>query len=290
MGSLGYLMGGALAGLGKGMETVGAQAEKEQLVQKESDLATARDETHERLRNKLENERIANEQQFRHTETETAATRAATAAGVRQTFEAGEHEKHEAAATGRTKITAGGHVRSAEINAAGHRKPIPEFTSRTLNEQGSIGKDEHGNAIILPGRSYDLMKHRSGQGFVAVGDMYLPYDASQTQFPETKSIGRAPAPAIQALRARPEKMMDFFQKYHYIPRDAVSALQQQKDQQRDASLPSFIPKGTTAGPETGLGGAQESPGDDAAEANADDGGYANYGDAGHQASDDTPAQ
>lgn len=287
MGSIGYLMGGAMAGLGQGLEKVGAESEKEQQIQKEQDWRAAMDATHIRLQAAEEAKRQQSQQQFQHTETETAAGRNVAAAGAQRQFLTEQEAAKEAAAQKRVETT-GKYRVQARLVGAPPRKPIPEFTHKTLTEQGSMGKDPTtGKPVILPGRSYDLLNHRSGQGFVAVGDMYLPYDASQTQFPASGSIGRAPAAAAQNVIAHPETMMDFFRAYHYIPRDAVTALQQQKDQQSDAGLPKFVPKGTTAGPETGLGGNASGNQQDA-EDEAED--YANTGDEGPQESDNAPAQ
>lgn len=297
MGSLAYAVGGGLAGLGEGLAKVGEQGFKEQNIKTENENAMARDTAHERLRDQFQKEDIANQQAFQTKSAETAATRAATAAGVTREFESGEKTKereskegiaarHETGATAREQDASNKKLQAAEARAAGARKPVAEFTHKTLTKAGGMTQGPDGKYVQTNGASYDLLNHRSGQGFVAVGDMYLPYSASDAQFPDPGKVGRAPADKLALLAQHPEKMMDFFQKYGYIPRTAVSALQQQKDQQQDKSLPTWA-KGSTAGPETPLGAQAEAPDSDYQEEPND---YANTGDAGPQASDNTPAQ
>lgn len=86
MGSLSYAVGGGLAGLGQGMAKVGEENMKSQ-------LDTARDATIERLRAQNATDLQSNQQDFTREQTDTAATRAATAAGATRTFEEGENAK-----------------------------------------------------------------------------------------------------------------------------------------------------------------------------------------------------
>lgn len=283
MGTLAYAVGGGMTGLGHGLEEAGKQAHDEQMLEKQSSLAQDREEAIARLKDKFEKENIQGQQAFQR----SGAQAAREFETGKQKTEIESKEKiagaHETAATGREHEASQAKISVAGIRAAGSRKTIPEFTHKSLTEQGSIGPPgPDGKPTILPGRSYDLLNHKSGQSFVSVGDMYLPYNAADTQFPDPKSVARAPADKLQLLAQNPDKMMDFFQKYHYIPRNAISAMQQQKDQSQTQGLPGFIPRGTTAGPETGIGGSQESVDD-----NED---YANTGDNGPQPTDNTPAQ
>lgn len=269
MGSLALAAAGAVGGLGAGITEVGQQEQKKQMMQKESDLATARQETIARLQDKFQKENIQNEQQF--------SMKGAAAGRVFQeqqqtqklTSEETRAKQHETEATGRANILANARRDVAGTNAAARTasaKQVPEFTHKTLNTQGSIDPVSH---LPVPGRSYDVLNHKSGQGFVAVGDMYLPYEANATQFPDPKSIARAPADKLSLLADHPEKTMDFFQKYGYIPRNAIVAMQQQ-NKPNDPSLPKFLPPGTTAGAETPIGGPAEDQEDENAAEGASD--------------------
>jgi hypothetical protein len=303
MGSLAYAVGGGLAGAGKGLADVGEQGFKEQLLQKQNDLATAREEAMVRLRDKFEKENIENQQQFQ--------TRAATAVAAKQeaiekakiTSSEKEHTEHETHADTRADILAKSRVTAAGMHAAASRKPVPEFTYRTLTEQGSVDPK---TGQLIPGRSYVQMAHKSGLQLVQVGGgvdpktgvpnggILLEHGANDTEFPNAAKVARAPAAAVTRLMTHPEEGMEFFGAYHYLPTEWMPKYQaQQQQQQQGPGLPKFAAPGTTAGASQSLGG-ETTAGEDAEDNNAAEAGYdtsyANTGDRGPQASDNEPAR
>lgn len=299
MGSLAYAAGGGLAGLGQGMAQVGREAHEEQMLQKQNDLATAREETMTRLRDSLEKENIQNQQAFQSKAAGATHQFELGKEQQRQEFETGKAKTHEEAATGRAEILAGARKYAADRSvdrAAAGKKPAAEWTRSNLSEQGSIGTGPDGKAAILPGRSYSLLRHNpTGQGFVEVGDKLLPYDASATQFPDSKSVRNAPAADIADLMQHPERGMAFFRAYKYLPRDWMSKNAEMK-QQGEGNLPKFVGKGATVTASNNFGGGGEpEPTDheDAADEQTAEGPQDPYGQDGaptSQPSDNQPAQ
>ena len=310
MGSLAMAAYGAIGGAGQGLQTVGKAEMSTQLEQKRNDMEQQRQEALERLRaaNQATEQQtgIAAQQaaqerseKFTKEQTEAGYVHAGGAAAATRAFETQQEASKEAAAQKRTE-TAGQYRVAARQAGNAPKKETPEFTQRTLTEQGGEDPTTH---QLVPGRSYTQLVHKSGLSLVQVngsvdpktgqpsGGLLLPHGANDTSFPDPKSVARPPVKATQNLMQHPESWQDYYQAYHQLPADWLPAYQAHQSQAApQQGLPAFARPGTTVSASTpvGGGGNARSGNEQDAEDDAED--YANTGDEGPQATDNAPAQ
>jgi hypothetical protein len=202
MGSMGYLLGGALAGAGQGLQKVGEQAEKEQLVQKESDLATKREETIARLKDQFEKQNIQNQQEF---QLRGAAAGREFEMGKEErehTFQHGENvSKQETELQGR-RISGDARVDAAAIGAYSRSsKSTPDknnvWTSKAINAGPAMKDDGTGKMVpdyAAPPRTV-LGLVKGGRAYNPQGDRLYAWDNDKMQnLRDPKSTNRAVAP------------------------------------------------------------------------------------------------
>ena len=249
MGSLALAAYGAIGGAGQGMQTVGKAEMAMQQEKRKSDIDQQRQEAIQRLQaaesEKLQGTNIAAQQasqerseKFTKEQTEAGYVHAGGAAAATREFEAGQEEKKEAAAQKRNE-TAGQYRVAARQAGNAPKKETPEFTQRTLTEQGGIDPVTH---QLTAGRSYTQLVHKSGLSFVQVngsidpktgqpsGGLLLPHGANDTSFPDPKSVARPPVKATQNLMQHPESWQDYYQAYHQLPADWLPAYQAHQSQ------------------------------------------------------------
>ena len=311
MGSLAMAAYGAIGGAGQGLQTVGKAEMSTQLEQKRNDMEQQRQEALERLRaaNQATEQQtgIAAQQaaqerseKFTKEQTEAGYVHAGGAAAATRAFETQQEASKEAAAQKRTE-TAGQYRVAARQAGNAPKKETPEFTQRTLTEQGGIDPVTHQPTA---GRSYTQLVHKSGLSLVQVngsvdpktgqpsGGLLLPHGANDTSFPDPKNVYRPPVKATQNLMQHPESWQDYYQAYHQLPADWLPAYQAHQSQPApQQGLPAFARPGTTGSaftPVGGGGGNARSGNEQDAEDDAED--YANTGDEGPQATDNAPAQ
>lgn len=294
MGSMGYLMGGAMAGLGKGMETVGAQAEKEQVVEKEHNWQQAHDETIERLRAQHESERQASGQTFEAAQSEKKLKAASAAAGATREFEAGENTKSRAS---REKVGAGhdtAKVDTAAISAssrssAGNKvKPLQSITINAV-PKGPDGKPIPG---ALPEQKRLTFDPNTGNHYVQMGDKFYRADSTtgdaidaRTGKPlDQKATGRpVPNPTtLRALLANPYAQVPsgyknggmtyaeaYEREYGHLPQQYLGTVNK-LSQQQSTSSSVRLPSGRMFQPGSGGAGA-EGADEDVSNANEEQG-------------------
>jgi hypothetical protein len=304
MGSLALAAWGAVGGAGKGIEAAGELEEKKQLMQKESDIAQARQETIARLQDKFEKENIANQQQFqlkgaaasRGFETQKQATEIASKEGIAA--------RHETEATKRTNITAASRVEARKVGAPA-AKEQKTWTPGHYQIGGGI---DPVTKMPTPQTTIPVMEHKDGRVFVQAGDKFMLYDATKgSQLPDVKSVRNADPKAVQDLTNDPEGTVpdgsetkaDAFQRaYGYLPSSYFSAAQRAEQQQHGGPvgpLGKNAPPGSKFVPGQPFGGGNASGNtqdieDDAEDARNDNESYAQTGDEGPQPEDTMPAK
>ena len=311
MGSLAMAVYGGIGGVGQGLQTVGKAGMEVQQEQKKSDIAQQREEAIQRLQaaeqEKIQGTQIAAQQEsqarsekFTKEQTEAGYVHAGAAAGASRSFEAEQEEKKEAAAQKRTETSGQYRVQARQVGAT-PKKETPEFTQRTLTEQGGI---DPVTKQPTAGRSYTQLVHKSGLSFVQVngavdpktgmpnGGLLLPHGAGDTSFPDPKNVARPPVKATQNLMEHPDTWQDYYHAYHQLPADWLPAYQasKQNPQGQQQGLPAFARPGTTASAAQPVGGGGNAKSGDEQDAQDDAEDYANTGDEGPQATDTAPAQ
>lgn len=290
MGSIGYLVGGALAGAGKGLETIGEQASKDRDVKEAHDWQDAHDQTMERLRAAHAEKMQSSGQEFQHGERLEQQDVAAHAAGAQREFLTGQEERKEAAAQKRTETTANSRIEARRIGAT-PKAPPKTWTPGHYQLQGTVS-----NGQLVPGATIPIMHNRDGRVFVQSGDKFMLYDSTKgTQLPDTKGVRNADPRAVQDLTNDPNgrvpdgsetKADAFYRAYHYLPGSYFSAAQREQDKgAAGGPLGKNAPPGSTFVPGQPFGG-----GGNAQDAQDDAEDYANTGDEGPQESDNTAAR
>ena len=304
MGSIALAAAGAIGGLGQGITAAGQLEEKKQLMQKENDMALARQETIARLQDRFQKENIQNEQQFqlkgaaasRGFETQKQATEIASKEGIAA--------RHETEATKRTNITAASRVEARKVGAPA-AKEQKTWTPGHYQIGGGI---DPVTKLPTASTTIPVMQHKDGRVFVQAGDKFMLYDATKgSQLPDVKSVRNADPKAVQDLSNDPEGTVpdgsetkaDAFQRaYGYLPASYFSAAQRAEQQHSGGPagpLGKNAPPGSTFHPGQPFGGGNASGNtqdieDDAEDARSDPNSYANTGDEGPQPEDTMPAK
>lgn len=238
---------GAVKGVGEGITEAGQQQAKTDLETKMNDLAQKREEAITRLQGSQEaaRQQTGIEAQNKNVQQEIAG-RAGVAAAGRAAAETqlGEKLKSEEKRTERTATSRENVARIRATTAGAGKTPPKEWTPRSVTLQGSLGKDETGKTVMVPGRQMSIMAHRDGSQWVQVGDKLLPYDASKPEgytIPgggtDLAGLRRAPAQEIQKLLQNPLGTTpsgmpvkdSFVQRNGYLPSSYMQVAQAARD-------------------------------------------------------------
>lgn len=305
MGSLALAAYGGVAGAGAGITEAGKVAEQKNMMQTQSDISQAREETITRLRDKFEKENIANQQQFqmkgaqagRAFEEQKQATEIASKEKI-----AGEHETQS---TGRAQISAHARIEARRVGAPA-QKEQKTWTPGHYQIGGGI---DPVTKMPTPQTTIPVMQHKDGRIFVQAGDKFLPYDATKgSQLPDVKGVRNADPKAVQDLTNDPngtvpdgsETKADAFQRaYGYLPSSYFSAAQRAEGNTQGAPggpLGKNAPPNSKFVPGTPFGGGGNASGntqdvaDDAEDERGDDP-YGTQGNTPSSSPEDTmPAQ
>jgi hypothetical protein len=279
MASIGYLLGGAMAGAGQGLQTIGATAEKEQSIEKEHNWQQAHDETMERLRAAEQEKLQASGQTFEKGQTETKLKAAAAAAGATREFEQGENVKQRAAAQKRTETSANARVDAAAVQASSRSsvasgKGIKALVPRNVNimPTGPDGKPIPG---ALPEQHILTYDPNTGIHWVQTGNRFYRADSSGKAVVDPKSTnnkGASPG-ENQALLANPYARVPagyanagmtyaeaYEQEHGFLPGEflgTVNKLAQRQSSSQSSSV--RLPSGRIYNPPAGGGQGGEGP-------------------------------
>jgi hypothetical protein len=199
---------GAVGGFGQGVVEAGEQAQKEQLLQKQNDLATARDATLQRLRAAEEEKLQGSQQTFQHGEKQTeygvmAKSAAAHADLLKEIANAniqGRHADVSSLVAGRISVQDSKN-RGAAAVADKRAAPQSEYKpgKATLN---SPGVDAFKKPI--PGKEMDVQIHHDGSKWVQgpAGNLF-PFDPSKPGGYDPTPRGRPSAQDTSALLQNP---------------------------------------------------------------------------------------
>jgi hypothetical protein len=212
MGSLALAAFGAVGGAGAGITEVAQQAQKEQLLNRQNDLAAARDATHERLRANLElqNQQTLQKssQEFQHGEKQTeydvmaksAGAHAALLKELKQAEIDGRHQDVHDLIAGRISVQDSKNRGSA---AAADRKALPQSEYKPGHAYlNSPGVDVFKKPI--PGKQVDVQIHHDGSQWIQGPDGLYRFDPSQPNgYADPKTLRRPTAQDTSALLQNP---------------------------------------------------------------------------------------
>lgn len=308
MGSLTLALAGGIGGAGAGITEVAQQAQKQQLLERESDLAAARDATHERLRANLEAQnqqatdvrRETYETGAKQKEYEVMQKSAAAHAEFAKTLKTleiqGRHQDIADLVAGRVTVQQLKNQQAA-ANAAG--KP-----ANSLFKSGGMltlpgGKDKLGSQ--LPSKKLPMILGPGGVRLVKVPGSDDPDDPNAAKYaplgangelPSVTGLSRAPQADIQDASDNPDRVGAFFNKYGFVTQGHV-ANGLRPAPQSSPGMPRGLPKGSTytPPPDTNTSAAGSSANNDSQDAlDERDDNYALGGDRGLQPEDFQPAQ
>jgi hypothetical protein len=321
MGSFGYLMAGAMAGLGKGMETVGEQSAKEQL-QMDHDTTILRLQGQERerlqgLQQKFEEGQhdIDYSHQIELLNKKLGAASAAHGLTLehetsenRLQRESAERRTHELAQAGISRADIGADARRdvAAMNAQRAAAAKPRWAIKTLQPDMPLGLDGKPDLMQPTPKPVSVIYNtRTGKTYVNQAGRLVATDTKGNPLYKSGDIGRPPAGELQDLLSDPTGLVPdgpnagipkaylFEQHYHHLPAGFNEA--ENAARQRIGAPPAGAPSGESPPTTSNNGGPASLITQDASTApppfrsNADTS-YANTGDIGPQASDNTPAQ
>lgn len=272
MGSLGFALGGALAGGGAGLARVGEEIGQAQIQQK---LMEMRQQYQSQLQQagfahqeSMQGKQQAFEKGLK--EEELQAGGAIARAKLQQTRElAGQHET---AATARTHETAQSRRDVAAINAysrfgskSGTAGGVKPFSFKPLSNAAT---DADGKPIpgANPEQKMLITDPNTGRTYVQWGDRtYLsdpkgnPVDRFGAMI-DPRQLRRAPAEAIQHAKEDPESADLFHEAYGYYPPGYLENLQSSRMGKNQTSSESVrLPSGAMYQPPRGGGGGADVP-------------------------------
>lgn len=273
MGSLAYALGGAMAGAGQGLETVG----KEQLdTLKQAKLEELRAAHQEQMQQELMKHQSGlqeSQQRFQHGEDVYKTEQAVKAASATRAF---EHEENEANRASHEKIGAG-HDTAREYSAAvgalsrassgkgGGPKPY-----RTITVQGNpMGKDdiEKSTRIITHDPNSDQLWVTIGDRTFRAGPNGEPVDRDGKPITDFGSLARMPPGMANDIIGDPVgkagkslKSDVILRKFNYLPSGYLGALQNSRaptGMMTSASASLRLPSGMVVGGVPAGGGGGE---------------------------------
>lgn len=255
MGSLAFAAGGAIAGAGEGLETVG-----------KNELTRQREEGLERMRaqhqSDLAMETQSRQEQFAEHMHSVEHGEAVAAAGAQREFLTGQEKSKEAAALERVREA--GKYRVAARRAGVQEKPPPS----PMQHQGDYTMYDPAHPDIPPTKIPVYRHTQSGRLFVSAGNIYLPFDSSSGKLPDSKSVARPPANATADLMKEPtpEKMNAYLDAYGQLPAgffDAQRSYAGSGAKPGQGPLGKAAPSGATWQPAAGAQNAAEDEQEDA---------------------------
>ena len=262
---------GAAAGAGQAATTIGQfgmqKSMQEQLLTKQNELATAREETIARLRQSGAETLQAKGQEFQKGQLQTEIGARGAAAGAARQFQKEEQTEKLKSEERRTGITASSRVEAARVRADAARdiskgaKPNSPWEFHIV-KQGTDPKTQ----ATLPDKSV-LLNKQIGYTGVNIGGRYfrtdpqgqpIGYDGKPV---DPTGVRRAAASEVQAVSRDPYAvgadgvpLIDKFEKtYGYRPEQWVGAMQSQSQQQQQQQSgqpvrPGQQPKSSLPGP------------------------------------------
>ena len=189
---------GAVQGLGQGITEVGQQEQKKQMLQKESDIAQAREETLLRLRDTYEKQNL--QTQHGWSQQAAGATREFEMGQEQRKFahedtnlaitEAGKNKRNTSTVEGRTDVAV---IRSGAPGAKG--KEGGEWMPRNVNIGQPKNEDGSYNLTAAPVQAAGVFNKRTGKMYNLQGDRAYAWDNDKMQnLREPNSTNRAVQP------------------------------------------------------------------------------------------------